>query len=227
MKVLITGCNRGIGRGVVEKLLEKGYEVIGLNRTSAKIKSLRYKEIICDVSNYSQIFHISKSLENNEIDVIVANAGVRKFFSIENMDLKDWESSIKTNLSGVFYLMQIFVEKLRASKGYFIVVGSHAEKYPFQKGCAYSTSKGGIIQLVNTFIEEERYNDIKATYLSIGSVKNRDHGGDENWKLKPENIGEVIINLIELPKNILIPYMDVRPLKPLERDRGIEFLQQV
>lgn len=226
MKVLITGCNRGIGRGVVDKLLEKGHEVIGLNRTSAEIKSSKYKEIICDVSNYSQIFHISKSFEDN-LDVIIANAGVRKFFSIENIDLKDWENSIKTNLSSIFYLMQIFVDKLRVSKGYFIVVGSHAEKYPFQKGCAYSTSKGGIIQLINTFIEEERYNSIRATYLSIGSVKNRDHGGDESWKLKPENIGEVILNLIELPKNILIPYMDVRPLKPLQRDRGIEFLQQV
>ena len=64
--------------------------------------------------------------------------------------------------------------------------------------------------------------------MSLGSIKNREHGGDESWKLTPEQVGETVVHISYLPKNILIPYIDVRPIKPLKDSRpGIEKLQYV
>ena len=61
-----------------------------------------------------------------------------------------------------------------------------------------------------------------------GSIKNRDHGIYEEWKLMPEEVGMAILNIIKLPKKVYIPYLDIRPLKPLKDDReGIEKLQYV
>jgi len=227
LKILITGCNRGIGRGIAETFLELGYEVIGLNKSKSDIDNLNFKEFICDVSDYDNLNLVFTKLSEERIDVVIANAGIRKFNNIENLSVKDWDLSVKTNLSGVFYLAKLSLKKLRESCGMFVAIGSHAEKYPFQEGSVYCSSKGGVRQFIDSFIEEERYNGIRASYLSIGSVKNRNKGGDESWKLKPSNIGKCIENLVCLPKNVLVPYLDIRPLKPKKRDRSIEFLQQV
>ena len=126
----------------------------------------------------------------------------------------------------MFYVAKETLPLLRNTQGYFIVIGSHAEQYSFSLGSAYCTSKAGLPQLVNCIIDEERYNGIRAAYLSIGAVKNRDHNGDENWKLTPENIGTVIASLLQMPKNILIPYLDIRPQKPMHQSmKGIDLLQ--
>lgn len=62
----------------------------------------------------------------------------------------------------------------------------------------------------------------------FGSIKNRDHGIYEEWKLMPEEVGMAIANIINLPKKVYIPYLDIRPLKPLkEEKKGIERLQYV
>ena len=56
MKIaLITGCNRGLGEGIRNILLEQGYKVIGLNRTISNQIIENYTEIECDVSKYENI----------------------------------------------------------------------------------------------------------------------------------------------------------------------------
>lgn len=62
----------------------------------------------------------------------------------------------------------------------------------------------------------------------FGSIKNRDHGVYEEWKLMPEEVAMSVVSLINLPKKVYIPYLDVRPLKPLKDEKkGIERLQYV
>ena len=76
--------------------------------------------------------------------------------------------------------------------------------------------------------EELRYENVRVSYLSLGSIKNRDHNIYEEWKLMPEEVGMIILNIINLPKKILIPYLDIRPLQPLKDEKkGIEKLQYV
>ena len=60
---LITGCNRGLGEGIRNVLLESGYRVIGLNRTVSNCKIDNYLEIKCDISSYKNVEKISNQLE--------------------------------------------------------------------------------------------------------------------------------------------------------------------
>lgn len=224
---LITGCNRGLGAGIRNILLKQGYKVIGLNRTVSNEKIENYTEIQCDVSKYESIQNI-KNMVNKKIDVLVINAGIRRFKKIENMQVEDWNNSVKTNLNGAFYVLNTFIKNVKNAKGDIVIVGSHSEKYTFGEGGAYCSTKLALRGLAECLREEVRYEDVRVSYLSIGSIKNRDHGIYEEWKLMPEEVGMAIVNIIKLPKKVYIPYLDIRPLQPLkDKKKGIERLQYV
>ncbi len=228
MKIaLITGCNRGLGEGIRNILLEQGYKVIGLNRTISNQIIENYTEIECDVSKYENIQKIKNKVDK-KIDLLVINAGIRRFEKIENMKVDDWKDSVNTNLNGAFYVLNTFIENVKNAKGDVVIVGSHSEKYTFEEGGAYCSTKLALRGLAECLREELRYEDVRVSYLSLGSIKNRNHGIYEDWKLMPEEVGRAIVNIIDLPKKIYIPYLDIRPLKPLkDQKKGIERLQYV
>lgn len=224
---LITGCNRGLGAGIRDMLLKEGYQVIGLNRSVSNEKIDNYIEIQCDISNFKNVESVKEKIPAL-IDLIIINAGIRRFEKIENMKVEDWEQSVNTNLNGAFYVLNVFIENVKNAQGDIIIVGSHSEKYTFEEGGAYCSTKLALRGLTECVREELRYENVRVSYLSLGSIKNRDHGIYEEWKLMPEEVGMAIINIINLPKKVYIPYLDIRPLKPLREDKkGIEKLQYV
>ena len=228
MKIaLITGCNRGAGEGIRSILLKEGYKVIGLNRTVTNDNIKNYVQIECDISRQENIKKIKDEINFN-IDLLVINAGIRRFDKLENMKISDWQDSIDTNLNGAFYVLNTFIENVKKAKGDIVIIGSHSEKYTFEEGSAYCSTKLALRGMAECLREEVRYDDVRVSYFSIGSIKNRDHGIYEEWKLMPEDIGSVIVNMINLPKKVYIPYLDLRPLKPLKDNmKGIEKLQYV
>ena len=113
---LITGCNRGLGEGIRNVLLKNGYKVFGLNRTVNNCKIEKYVEIECDISSSENIEKIKNQVDE-KIDLLVINAGIRRFNKIENMKREDWEASINTNLNGAFYILNIFIENVKKAKG--------------------------------------------------------------------------------------------------------------
>ena len=224
---LITGCNRGLGEGIRNILLKQVYTVIGLNRTLSNQKLENYIEVKCDISN-SENIEKAKEKINKKIDLLIINAGIRRFEKIENMKKQDWEDSVNINLNGAFYTLKSFIENVKNAKGDIIIIGSHSEKYTFEEGGAYCSTKLALRGMAECLREELRYEDVRVSYLSLGSIKNRDHNIYEEWKLMPEEVGMTILNIINLPKKILIPYLDIRPLQPLKDEKkGIEKLQYV
>jgi NADP-dependent 3-hydroxy acid dehydrogenase YdfG len=225
--VAITGCNRGIGVGIADVLLAAGLHVIGWNRTPSGRGDPGFTEVSCDVRHPEDVARAARQLPG-DVAAVIANAGIRRFGPIDALPLEDWKDSVDANLSGVFYLARETLPLLKKNRGYFVVVGSHAEKYPFEEGAAYCATKLALRGFLDCLIAETRYQGVRGTYLSLGSVKNREHGGDESWKLTPADVGEVILSLLRLPENVLIPYLDARPLRPRRDDRvGIEKLQYV
>jgi NAD(P)-dependent dehydrogenase (short-subunit alcohol dehydrogenase family) len=225
--IVITGCNRGVGAGIADVLLAAGRRVLGWNRTPSGRSGHGFTETPCDVRSPEDVARAARRLPD-DLAAVVANAGIRRFGAIDTLPLEDWKDSVDANLSGVFYLARATLPLLKKNRGYFVVVGSHAEKYPFEQGAAYCATKLALRGFLDCLIAETRHHGVRATYLSLGSVKNRDHGGDEGWKLTPGDVGQVVLSLFQLPDNVLVPYLDARPLRPRRDDRsGIERLQYV
>lgn len=232
---VVTGCNRGAGSGIALELLGAGYTVIGLNRTEAGFQSPNYTDVLCDVADLKSILsaveRVIKILADEGdtgLGLLVCNAGIRRFSPIEDMVIEDWQDSLNTNLSGVFYVIQGLIGEVKKAHGDVVIIGSHSEKYTFESGAAYCSTKGALKELAECLMHETRYDGVRTSYLSLGSIKNRDHGIDEDWKLTPRDVGEAVLSVVELPKNIMIPYLDVRPAMPLKSEQsGIERLQYV
>lgn len=229
---VVTGCNRGAGRGIAEELIGDGYMVIGLNSTKSDLRSVDYVDRKCDVSDFGSVMMVADSIRKEltikEIDLLVCNAGIRRFEAIENMQISDWHQSLDTNLSGVFYTIRTFIGDVKRAQGDVVIIGSHSEKYTFETGAAYCSTKGALRELAECLMHETRYAGVRTSYLSLGSIKNRNHGGDESWKLTPSDVGRAVLSVVNLPKNVMVPYLDVRPAQPLRSEQsGIERLQYV
>src|SRR5262249_17488317 len=164
--IVITGCNRGIGAGIARVLIRTGHDVIGFNRTPAEPMA-GLTDVPCDAGSSADILRAAARLPE-ELTAVIANAGIRRFGTVEQLPLEDWQASVRTNLDGVFYLARATLSRLARGGGYFIVVGSHAEKYPFEGGAAYCATKLALRGLVDCLIAETRQQGVRATYLSLG-----------------------------------------------------------
>jgi len=225
MKVaVITGCNRGVGYGVLKSLLKDGYLVYGLNRTPLGEKLERYFDVSCDISDPDAVKKACSKIKG--VDMLVLNAGIRYFGFVGNLSLEEFSKSVDVNLKGAFYVLSCLRDAVVKNKGYVVFIGSHAGDYPFSQGAAYCASKAGLHALAECFMEETRHYGVKTTVLSLGAIKNRDHGIEEEWKIKPEEIGEAILSLRDLPENLLPSYINLRPISPLKLPfNGIDLLQ--
>lgn len=227
--MVITGCNRGLGEGIKDVFNQNKYDVFGLNRTPSKEIIPDYTEFLCDITNENELEYLIKvNKMPKQIDVLVINAAIRRFNDIQHMGLNEWQDSINVNMTGAFVTIKKLLPFIKKSKGDIIIIGSHSEKYTFENGAAYCSTKLALKGLSECLMEEVRYDDVRVSYLSLGAIKNREHGYDEDWKLFPREVGETVLSLVNLPKKVCIPYLDVRPLKPLKSPlSGIERLQYV
>ena len=224
---VITGCNRGGGEGIRNQLLKAGYFVYGINRSptlnAEQIES--YCEYICDVSDANKITEICNKI-TDDIDLLVLNAGIRKFGKISELSFEDFSYSIDVNLKGPFFVVSLLLKNVKKAKGTVIFIGSHAGRYPFGFGAAYCSSKRGLEALSECLMEEVRREGVKVIHLSLGAIKNRDHGYEEEWKIKPEELGNTILKLLEIPGNLLPSDINLRPQSPKELNiEGIELMQ--
>ncbi|QFQ28773.1 SDR family NAD(P)-dependent oxidoreductase [Bacillus thuringiensis] len=225
--VVITGTNRGLGYGIAKSFADKGYKVIGLNRTLCKESWL--EEIQCDITKRNEIEKAINQIIKRfgQIDIIVNNAGIRRFDNITKMTEQDWQDSITTNLSAPLWLIQYTAKWLKQTNGLIVFVGSHASEYYFEQGVAYSSTKSALRAMAETAIQDLRHEGIRVSYLSLGAIANRPMENDE-WKMLPSDIGQLVVGLAELPLRVVPAFVEVRPLNPNKSPiLGLERLQYI
>ncbi|WP_405327048.1 SDR family oxidoreductase [Leeuwenhoekiella sp. LLG6367-2.1] len=229
---LITGGTKGIGRGVAEALLELGMKVVitsrSLENATDVAKELQDKYsgkadvlgVEADVRNYeSQEQAVEKAIEKfGQLDVLVANAGLGHFANIKDLSVEQWQETIDTNLSGVFYSVKASVDHLKKAQGYIFTISSLAGTNFFAGGSAYNASKFGVTGFTQAMMLDLRDDDIKVSTIMPGSVATHfnDHNPSEEdaWKIQSEDIGELIVDLLKLNPRALPSKIEVRPSKP-------------
>lgn len=230
MKVaVITGGSKGIGYAVAESLLKEGYCVAITSRTieganKAAAKLVAHGDVLAieaDVKNYqSQQEAINLVLEKwGQIDVLVANAGVGNFASIEELSVEDWHETIDTNLTGVFYSIKASLDAIKKTKGYIITISSLAGTNFFEGGSAYNASKFGLTGFTQAVMLDLRKHGIKVSTIMPGSVATyfNDHEPDQtkdSWKIQPEDLGELVVNMLKMPARTLPSKIEIRPTTP-------------
>ena len=135
------------------------------------------------------------------------------------MSLDDWRQIIDTNLSGVFYCTRAAIPAMKARGGGFIInISSLAGKNAFTGGAAYCASKAGLNAFSEALMQEVRHDNIRVSYVMPGSVSTGfgDHGssGEADWKLTPEDVARVVVDLIAHDARSLPSRVELRPSRP-------------
>lgn len=228
---LITGGTKGIGLGIAEAMLEQGMKVMITGRKKSAVRAVvkdlakRYGENISGVAadvrelkdQKAAISQLRKQWKN--LDVLIANAGVGHFSPIQELTSKQWQETIDVNLTGVFNSVKASIPSLKKSEGYIITIASLAGCNFFERGAAYNASKFGLVGMTQAMMLDLRQYDIKCSTIMPGSVSTYFNGRtpdkkSDAWKIQPEDIGQMVVDLLRMPARTLPSKVEVRPSRP-------------
>ena len=228
---IVTGGTRGIGHAIACALLEAGGRVVICSRSqeavAASVERLqrqwaaRLQGIACDVSRYEQVRSlVDFTLEKfGGLDILVNNAGVGVMGDISEISPRQWQEVIGTNLTGVYHCCHAAVPALRRrGGGYILNIGSLAGTQGFAGGSAYNASKFGLNGFSEAIMQDLRHDNIRVSAVLPGSVNTgfRGHraGDQARWKLTPEDVARVVVDLLRHDPRSLPSRVEIRPSRP-------------
>jgi 3-oxoacyl-[acyl-carrier protein] reductase len=226
---IVTGGSKGIGLAIARALLERGMQVVitarkqdALTRAQQQLGgSARVHAVRGDVGVPGDAERLVGAAVQRfgAVDILVNNAGVGRFANASELSIEDWRQVIDTNLSGVFYCTRAAIPEMkRRGGGWIINISSLAGKNAFPGGAAYCASKAGLNAFSEALMQEVRYDNIRVSYIMPGSVStgfgDRGLGGEADWKLTPEDVARVVLDLISQDPRSLPSRVELRPSKP-------------
>lgn len=227
---IVTGGTKGIGFALAEALVRSGASVFVTARDQANV-STAVEELSklgkvggtdCDVGDEAQVRSMLADCERmfGGVDILVNNAGVGFFGkTVEEMPPHEFRQTIGTNLLGVFYACHYVIPLMKErGGGYIINISSLAGQNAMARMAAYNASKFALNGFSESLMQEVRHDNIKVSYICPGSV-NTEFGGDavsdeKAWQLQPDDIAQVVIDLLEMNDRALPSKIEIRPSKP-------------
>jgi 3-oxoacyl-[acyl-carrier protein] reductase len=230
---IVTGSTKGIGRAIAEALSTRGARVTISARSNVDVERVatelvQHKGTVerctlgvpADVRKYEDCRRLVQQTADTfgRIDILINNAGIGGFANVADMSPDHWDAVIETNLNSLFYCSHEVIPHLkRAGGGWIINIGSLAGKNAFPGGSAYNASKFGLIGFSEALMQEVRHDGIRVSYIMPGSVATEFDGmsrGRAEWKVQPEDIAEIVTDLLSFPARTLPSRVEVRPAKP-------------
>jgi NAD(P)-dependent dehydrogenase (short-subunit alcohol dehydrogenase family) len=226
---IVTGGTKGIGRAIAESLLKSGAKVFICARNRDELKSAvaemselgQVEGELCDTRSFEQVKTMIDECERRfgGVDVLVNNAGVGIFKSVEELAPEEFQAVLETNLFGVFYACHAAIPLMKKrGGGYIINISSLAGANAHPQMSAYNASKFGLNGFSEAMMQEVRQDNIKVSYIMPGSV-NTAFGGesvspDKAWQLQPADIAQVVLNLLQMDERALPSRIELRPSRP-------------
>jgi 2-deoxy-D-gluconate 3-dehydrogenase len=159
---IVTGGNGGIGLGMARGLADAGAAIAIIGRNAAKsdaaVAELKQRgakaiSVVADVTDKAAIAAMAERVQREwgRIDILINNAGINIRKAPHALDLEEWDSVIKTNLTSAFLCSQAVYPAMRqAGGGKIINIGSMMSIFGASFAPAYAASKGGIVQFTRS-----------------------------------------------------------------------------
>ena len=134
------------------------------------------------------------------------------------MSVDEWRLMFDTNITGIFNTSRAALPYLRARGGGWVInVSSLSGTNPFPGGAASCATKAAVNAFSEAFMQEVRHDGIRVAYVSPGSVDTSFGGGTRDksgWALQPEDVAQVIGDLVAHPGRSLPSRVEIRPSRP-------------
>ena len=185
--VLVTGTSSGIGRGLCQALIEKGYKVFGTVRNKKDAIELKkefgenFDALLVDVTNEKQVINAKERVHNylgrKPLTALINNAGIATLGPVEFLSTSDFKKQIDTKILGTFIFTKIFLpllgtdNNLSGSPGRIVNISSILGGKigsPFMSG--YCASKHAVEAFSESLRRELKPYRIKVIIVAPGSV---------------------------------------------------------
>ena len=221
-KAIITGGSRGLGKATAISFAKLGIDVAITGRNEDKLKEtvseLKYLGVnvtyeVFDVANYEEVKVGIKNIILNlgTVDILVNNAGIAAFGTLNEMDPTLWESIIKTNVLGMYYVTkEVLPYLIEKNEGDIINISSTAGLSGNASTSAYSASKFAVIGLSQSLMKEVRKNNVRVNTLTPSTIATDmalDLGitdGNVEKVLQPEDFAQLIVAGLQLPRRAML-----------------------
>lgn len=198
---VVTGCSYGLGLQVADTLIDEGYFVYGLSRSKPPQKLSSYPDtfrwIECDISNAEEVKVAIKHI-GTYIDVLVNNAGVFDYGSIDHFTTKKIDKIIDVNVKGTMY---VTIEALNFmnKNSHIIFINSVAGLYEIEEEAVYSASKHALTAFAGILGKELRDRCIKVTSIHPGGMETPMQMSNPFKKglLDPKEIANLVVTTIK------------------------------
>ncbi|MBF01768.1 MAG: 3-ketoacyl-ACP reductase [Flavobacterium sp.] len=222
-KAIITGGSRGLGKATAIAFAKEGIDVAITGRNEKRLQEtveelqqfgVKASYAVFDVGNYDEVKNGIKRIiaTIGAVDILVNNAGMAAFGSFNDMEVKQWEEIIQTNVLGMYYVTkEVLPFLIEKNEGDIINVSSTAGLNGSPNTSAYSASKFAVIGLSESLMKEVRKNNIRVCTLTpstIVSDMSIDLGIASNDTpdsvLQPEDFAALIVAGLKLPRRAML-----------------------
>ena len=177
--VVLTGATGGIGKSILEKLVEAGANVVATGTNEEKLNAIKNKYQSVKVEKFDITEH--KGIENfinkvceelgNKIDILINNAGVTSDNLSIRMKDEEWKKVIDINLTSTFLLSKNVIKKmLKNKKGKIINITSVVGHTGNIGQANYTASKAGLVAMSKSFALEYGKKNINVNCVSPGFI---------------------------------------------------------
>jgi Short-chain dehydrogenases of various substrate specificities len=240
MKALITGASSGIGEAMARYLSSLGYDLILIARNKEKLQSLKnelkteVKIIAADLSQESKIKEIYVLCKNDNVDVLINNAGFGLCGKFDELDLNAEMDMINVNIKAVHILTKLFLKDMKKrNSGYILNVSSSAGFQPGPLMATYYSTKSYVIKLTTSIYEELRRDKSKivVSCLCPGPVNtNFDKVANVKFSMRGLNkdyVAKYAIDQMFKKKLIIIPGFNMKASLFMSRFFSIKFIARI
>jgi NAD(P)-dependent dehydrogenase (short-subunit alcohol dehydrogenase family) len=230
---LITGSNRGIGKGIAEAFAGEGAALILMARDESRLQQTAegltqngatVLAISADVTDEKQVQEVfQKGIERfGRLDILVNNAGTMSGFGpLDQLPADGWDKVIAVNLRGPFLCTrEAFGIMKKQGGGRIINIGSISAQRVRPYSAAYSTSKHGLWGLTQVTALEGREFGISCGCLHPGNVLVEQRQGDKEPMMTTAEIAQAALAMASLPPHINMLESIVLPVEQLYVGRG-------
>jgi NAD(P)-dependent dehydrogenase (short-subunit alcohol dehydrogenase family) len=192
---LVSGGGSGLGAAIADRLLSDGARVVITGRNERVLKETAARlgpdvlHRVCDVSRPGDVAALAESLADEEISVLVNNAGIAgPVAPLTDISARDWDEVFDVNVRGVFLMCRAFLPAMtRRGAGDVVNIASVSGKRPLLRRTPYCASKMAVIGLTATLAGEVGPLGVTVNSLSPGPVSGPRMA--RNFRLEAERTG--------------------------------------
>ena len=198
---LVTGASRGIGQAIAERLVKKGFYVIGTATTEGGARGISDRlgsngeGRVLDVTDASMVDELAQSLADADKSplVLVNNAGITKDTLMLRMKPHDWQAVIDTNLTSIYTVVSAFMKPMtKARTGRIINISSVVGSMGNAGQVNYAAAKAGLEGMTRAMAREFGSRAITVNAVAPGFIET------DMTHVLPESQREALLSQVPL-----------------------------